>query len=82
MDSSEWSEIETLLEADGLEGLNEVYGCPDCADGGAEWIEIDEGGSPRRVTFEFGGTVPRAEAHIVKVREIRSRFPESPAPNP
>ena len=82
MDSSEWSEIESLIEADDLDGLEEVYGCPDCADGGAEWIEIDQGDSPRRVTFEFGGTVPRAQALIDKVRQIRSRFPESAAPNP
>lgn len=29
--------------------LKNVYGCPDCADGGAEWLEI--GG--RKVTLEY-----------------------------
>lgn len=33
--------------------LDPVFGCPDCADGGAEWIEVEDAGSARRVTFEY-----------------------------
>lgn len=30
-----------------------VYGCPDCADGGAEWIEVEHSGFYRKITFEY-----------------------------
>lgn len=33
--------------------LQPVIGCPDCADGGAEWIEIQRGDSTYKVTFEY-----------------------------
>ena len=32
--------------------LERVYGCPDCADGGAEWIAVEAEERSHRVTFE------------------------------
>ncbi len=52
----------------------ETLGCPDCADGGAEVVELGD----QRVTFEYaedaGGASPLAEA----LREIRETFPRDP----
>lgn len=33
--------------------MNTFYGCPDCDDGGAEWIEIEFQGIPKKITFEY-----------------------------
>ena len=34
--------------------MPETIGCPDCADGGAEWIEIKlANGEKHKVTFEY-----------------------------
>ncbi|HEX9951382.1 MAG TPA: hypothetical protein VGB53_06405 [Rubricoccaceae bacterium] len=53
----------------------DTLGCPDCADGGAEYVEA--GG--QRVIFEFGadagGATPLAEA----LRAIRQTFPSDPS---
>ncbi len=52
----------------------DTLGCPDCADGGAEYVELDG----QRVTFEYrgdaGGATPLAEA----LRAIRETFPRDP----
>src|SRR5262245_45169701 len=37
------------LESVRIESLQEVYGCPDCADGGSEWVELETNGSRKRV---------------------------------
>jgi hypothetical protein len=34
--------------------LDSIFGCPDCADGGAEWIEINTIDKKHKITFEFG----------------------------
>lgn len=47
-----------LIEAEmsALDGvaLDPVYGCPDCADGGAAYLELRRNGSLERVEMEFG----------------------------
>lgn len=35
--------------------LQETYGCPDCADGGAGWIEVRDAAGLRRSTFDHLG---------------------------
>jgi hypothetical protein len=49
----EWSEIKNSFNIESFLALNEYYGCPDCADGGAEWMEIKYEGEVHRVTFEY-----------------------------
>ena len=71
----EWEEILALANAESLEGLAEVLGCPDCADGGAEWIEVEHQGEKRRVTFEYGSEVEPIQPLVDKARELRDRFP-------
>jgi hypothetical protein len=71
----EWEEILALVQPSELEGLPEVLGCPDCADGGAEWIEVEHDGGKRRVTFEYGSTVEPIQPLVAKARELRERFP-------
>ena len=70
----EWEAITKLVEESAFGALEEVYGCPDCADGGAEWIEVERDGVQNRVTFEYGKSVAGIEALIAKLRELRARF--------
>ena len=80
LDGEEWEAILSEAGSAPLEGLPEVFGCPDCADGGAEWIEVERDGERRRVTFEHGATVEPIQPLIEKARELRERFP--PMANP
>lgn len=48
-----WRDLTARVAAIRFEALDDVYGCPDCADGGAEWVEVHEGLFAKRVTFEY-----------------------------
>jgi len=54
--------------------LEETYGCPDCADGGAEWIEIEQDGKKHRVTFEYRREPEAVKAYIEELRQQMSLF--------
>lgn len=70
----EWAELAALADPGDFEGLAPTLGCPDCADGGAEWVEVEHQGERRRVTFEYGSHVPQVGALVERIREIRARF--------
>ena len=36
----EWDSLIESVDMDSLLSLDDIIGCPDCADGGGEWIEI------------------------------------------
>ena len=72
---AEWADISSLGQPSDFDGLEEVYGCPDCADGGAEWIEVEQDGTRRRVTFEYGASIGRIQRLIDRIRELRAQFP-------
>jgi hypothetical protein len=46
--------LAAALQALGTEPLDAVYGCPDCADGGASYVLLDRGGAVSRHDMEFG----------------------------
>ncbi len=48
--------------------------CLDCADGGAEWVEIIEGGSSKKVVFDAGAEVKEMEALLKLLRELKSTY--------
>ena len=60
--------METLLE------FEDVIGCPDCADGGGEWIEVTFDDTVKRITFEYGDTLEPIQNLIDQMRIIRERF--------
>jgi hypothetical protein len=52
---SAWDSARVNFNIKSFFELQEVIGCPDCADGGAEWIEIKlTNGDIHKVTFEYG----------------------------
>jgi len=50
----DWEHLLILAEHSEIEGFKEVIGCPDCADGGSEWIRVWRGEDSRKVTFPYG----------------------------
>ncbi len=69
----DWQQLQRLINREVLRQLPETLGCPDCADGGAEWIEIEEGENTYRITFEYNTDIPEIGPLLSKVREIRNR---------
>lgn len=51
-----------------------VIGCPDCADEGREWFEVERAGIKKRVDISCGRTITGAERFQATVRTIRSRL--------
>ncbi len=53
LDESTLTELRNQINVDAFNKLPDVIGCPDCADGGAEYLEITNNGSTKKVVFEY-----------------------------
>ncbi|MEQ9304392.1 MAG: hypothetical protein RJQ14_10810 [Marinoscillum sp.] len=53
-----------------FEALPETIGCPDCADGGSEWLELTIGNELKRVTFEYGDSINGIDDAIEILRAV------------
>jgi hypothetical protein len=71
---SEWERFQALVDTAAARSLQGVHGCPDCADGGAEWIQI-ETEDPIRITYEYGAELDGIQSLQAQIRELRDRFP-------
>jgi hypothetical protein len=74
LSAAEWQEIAELAAAAKIEGLPDVIGCPDCADGGAESLGIQGTGRNKTIKFDHGATVKEAQPLIERVRAIRAKM--------
>ncbi len=70
------SEVSKNIDFEKFSKLEEIIGCPDCADGGAEWVEIIKNDSRHKVTFEFGHDVKEIAPLLKLLREKRIYFEE------
>lgn len=68
------SALKALAQLNEFRKQPEVIGCPDCADGGAEYVEIQVGEVKHRVKFEYGKTIPGFEALVKDLRAQRDLF--------
>jgi hypothetical protein len=73
--TAEWERIAGLATPDRLRPVAGVHGCPDCADGGAEWIEVRTAADSLRATFEHGRDLARIAQLQAELRALRKRFP-------
>ena len=78
IDQASWDSLKTLADLDAFNKQPERLGCPDCADGGAEYIELQRGDQKHRVTFEYGQTIPGFESLVDALRSQRKAFDECP----
>ena len=69
----DWSKLVGPLDLKKFNNLKESYGCPDCADGGSEYIEIKTMGGTKRVTIEYGTAFPDLEPLLTELRTQRKR---------
>lgn len=67
----EWNAIFNAIDIKQFEQLEERYGCPDCADGGAEYIEIKTISGTKRVTIENGSKGDELGAILPLLRKLR-----------
>ena len=52
----------------------EVIDCPDCADGGLEYVEVQVGELRHKVKFDYGKTIPGFETLVKDLRAQRNLF--------
>lgn len=71
---SNWFDLLKTVDLNKFSRLPERIGCPDCADGGAEWIEIVSKQGKKRVTFEFNKDVPEIQSLVNQIRKLRSGY--------
>lgn len=66
--------IKNELNINKISNLPEVIGCPDCADGGAEWISINADGKQYKITYEYGKAPKELEAAVAKLKVLKDSF--------
>jgi hypothetical protein len=74
LSDGEFAELVSLIDWNKWNQLETVIGCPDCADGGAEYIEITTSQGTRRVTFDAGSNPDGLQKLLDKMRSRRKEF--------
>jgi hypothetical protein len=75
LSTTAWRQLIADIDVDTFRALQDVYGCPDCADGGAEYIEIQTDEFTKRVTFEYGKAPEQLQDALQQLRALRATFP-------
>ena len=63
-----FKDLKAEIDANAFLKLPAVIGCPDCADEGAEWVELESPDLVHRVTFEYNKAPEELEAYIDDLR--------------
>ncbi len=69
-----WQQLVTLIDFEYFQSLDDVYGCPDCADGGAEFIEIIYDGVAKQVTFDAYTEIDGIQELTILLRDLRDEY--------
>ena len=69
-----WQQIIELIDFEYFQSLDDVYGCPDCADGGAEFIEIIYDGIAKQVTFDAYTEIDGIQELTLLLRNLRAEY--------
>lgn len=71
LNATNWDAMKLNLNTNDFFVLPTTIGCPDCADGGAEWLEIElKNGNIHKVTFEYNKEPALLKDYILKLREM------------
>jgi len=71
---TEVNTIKNLLNVSQVSNLPEVIGCPDCADGGAEWISVTADGKTYKITYDYGKAPKELEAAVARLKILKDGF--------
>ena len=63
-----------MMDLNEFKMLDTILGCPDCADGGAEWLELSFEGDIKRVTFEYMNEPDEIKFIIEDLRDLMLGF--------
>lgn len=74
IDAEELAAIKKLLDIEKIAALPEVIGCPDCADGGAEWVVVHADGKNYKIAFEYGKPPKELAAAVTKLKVLKAAF--------
>ena len=80
--AAEWDALRSAVDRSRIESLPGVIGCPDCADGGAESLEVVADDWSRSITFEYQAAVPSIQPLLDRVRALRERLDREVRPAP
>ena len=73
---NDWSLLIELVDMNILLSYEDIIGCPDCADGGAEWIQIQTTDTLKKVLFEYGDSLAAIQPLLDKMRSLREQYNE------
>jgi hypothetical protein len=73
-DSAIWNSLVKDINVSSFNKLQETFGCPDCADGGAEWVQIVTGTTTHKITFEYHNEPQEVKQYIDKLRSLHDSF--------
>ncbi len=76
-----WRMLTSLVDFEVLYGLRDVYGCPDCTDGGSEWVEVTLGKRTKKVVFEYNAVLEPISELVDSLRSIREVWVEELEPD-
>lgn len=74
--SDDWDSLIDLIDMNALLSYEDRIGCPDCADGGAEWIHIQTTDTSKKVLFEYGDSLAVIQPLLDKMRSLRAEYNE------
>jgi len=69
-----WQQLVGLIDFEYFQSLDDVYGCPDCSDGGAEFIEILYDGVAKQVTFDAYTEIDGIQELTILLRDLRADY--------
>lgn len=70
----DWESIVNKINFIEFKNLDEIIGCPDCADGGAEWVEITTDKWSHKITFEYYNEPEEVLNYIDDLRHLMDRY--------
>ncbi|MEE9439437.1 MAG: hypothetical protein V3V14_10590 [Saprospiraceae bacterium] len=68
--TSEWEDIISLIDFEDFKNYKEIYGCPDCADGGGEILKIFTEEESYEILIEFSDFPEGLKPIFDKIKEI------------
>lgn len=72
-DKSYWNKLTDQFPKTAFTKEDEVIGCPDCADGGKEYIAITTTKGTYKVTFEFTSEQKQLEPVLARLRALMEK---------
>ncbi len=81
LNTAELERLQRLIVFDEIIKYDDSIGCPDCLDGGAEWIQVKQDKQIKKITFEYGDSLNSINELIELLREIFKTYDKKMFPS-